>query len=109
VLELDWLSLSLVLIVDGRPWQSTPISFGPHARLPPEERKEVHRRLQAGWQHLYLFTWLEATGGQAAGEAPPEVEVGPIWLEDESPPPHASRTTAPPDLESVEASGSGVG
>lgn len=63
----------------------------------------MRRRLGAGWQHLYLFTWLEATSGQAAGEAPPEVEVGPIWLEDESPPyaPTTARPTVLPDPELV--------
>lgn len=106
VLELDWLSLSLVLLVDGRPWSAVPISFGPHARLPAEEQQEVRQRLAAGWQHLYLFTWLEATDGQAEDEAPPEVEVGPIWLEDESPAhaPTGASTTVLPDLDPVDAS-----
>jgi len=106
LIELDWISLSLVAFVDGRPFSNAPISFAPHANVPADEKQAMRSRLARGWQHLYLFTWLEDVRDDLEDDAP-EVEVGPIWLENET----ASHKRAPetaneftwPDLSGIES------
>ena len=59
MLEIDWRALTMLVFVDGRPWNDAgPISFGPHALLPPDEQVRMVASYICIFTYIYIHGWF---------------------------------------------------